>query len=211
MISPCRSHRAAPRRHRQEQTDGDSLRRHAARRSTASATTNCRNSLQPRGGDARPGTAPDPDGAGDDGAGRRPARARHQPTAAPSSACFTDRPGVLTNDFFVNPARHARWKATAENKDVFEGTLRDRKTGAPSGPPRASTSSSVRTRCCAPLPRSMHSTTRRRSSSGLRRRLDQGDERRPLRSHRLISSRSQTNKVSGPDHRARFFVITIQR
>jgi catalase-peroxidase len=42
---------------------------------------------------------------------------------------FTKRPGVLTNDFFVNLLdMGTEWKAAADAKDVFEG--RDRKTGA---------------------------------------------------------------------------------
>jgi catalase-peroxidase len=41
---------------------------------------------------------------------------------------FTDRPGALTNDFFVNLLDMAtQWKAVSDAKDVFEG--RDRKTG----------------------------------------------------------------------------------
>jgi catalase-peroxidase len=41
---------------------------------------------------------------------------------------FTDRPGTLTNDFFVNLLDMAtEWKAISESKDVFEG--RDRTTG----------------------------------------------------------------------------------
>jgi catalase-peroxidase len=41
---------------------------------------------------------------------------------------FTDRPGVLTNDFFVNLLdTGTQWKAVSEAKDVFEG--RDRNTG----------------------------------------------------------------------------------
>ena len=40
-----------------------------------------------------------------------------------------DRPGALTNDFFVNLLdMGTEWKATSDAKDVFEG--RDRKTGA---------------------------------------------------------------------------------
>jgi catalase-peroxidase len=43
---------------------------------------------------------------------------------------LTDRPGTLTNDFFVNLLdMGTQWKAVSEAKDVFEGT--DRKTGAP--------------------------------------------------------------------------------
>jgi len=42
---------------------------------------------------------------------------------------LTDRPGALTNDFFVNLLdMGTQWKAASEAKDVFEGT--DRKTGA---------------------------------------------------------------------------------
>ncbi|QJD78646.1 catalase/peroxidase HPI [Spirosoma rhododendri] len=41
---------------------------------------------------------------------------------------LTDRPEVLTNDFFVNLLdMNTSWKATADHKEVFEG--RDRKTG----------------------------------------------------------------------------------
>jgi catalase-peroxidase len=43
---------------------------------------------------------------------------------------FTDRPGELTNDFFVNLLdMGTEWKPTAEDADVFEG--RDRATGKP--------------------------------------------------------------------------------
>jgi catalase-peroxidase len=42
---------------------------------------------------------------------------------------FTERPGALTNDFFVNLLdMRTEWKPTAKGADVFEG--RDRKTGA---------------------------------------------------------------------------------
>jgi catalase-peroxidase len=42
---------------------------------------------------------------------------------------FTNRPGTLTNDFFVNLLdMDTEWKATASSADVFEG--RDRATGA---------------------------------------------------------------------------------
>ncbi|HCA78402.1 MAG TPA: catalase-peroxidase 2, partial [Bacteroidetes bacterium] len=41
---------------------------------------------------------------------------------------FTKRPETLTNDFFVNLLNmNTTWKATSEDKDVFEG--RDRATG----------------------------------------------------------------------------------
>jgi catalase-peroxidase len=42
---------------------------------------------------------------------------------------FTDKPGTLTNDFFVNLLdMKYEWKSTTDSKDTFEG--RDRKTGA---------------------------------------------------------------------------------
>lgn len=42
---------------------------------------------------------------------------------------FTDRPGVLSNDYFANLLdMGTEWKATSEMKDVYEG--RDRKNGA---------------------------------------------------------------------------------
>jgi catalase-peroxidase len=42
---------------------------------------------------------------------------------------FTERPEILTNDFFVNLLdMKYEWKATTDSKDTFEG--RDRKTGA---------------------------------------------------------------------------------
>jgi catalase-peroxidase len=43
---------------------------------------------------------------------------------------FTDRPGKLTNDFFVNLLdMSTEWKATSESEDLFEG--RDRGSGKP--------------------------------------------------------------------------------
>ncbi|HNP53252.1 MAG TPA: catalase-peroxidase, partial [Ferruginibacter sp.] len=42
---------------------------------------------------------------------------------------FTQQPGVLSNDFFVNLLDlNTSWKATSDKQDLFEG--RDRKTGA---------------------------------------------------------------------------------
>ncbi|MEO8698508.1 MAG: catalase/peroxidase HPI [Kofleriaceae bacterium] len=42
---------------------------------------------------------------------------------------FTKRPGMLTNDYFVNLLdMRVAWKATSDNQDLFEG--RDRKSGA---------------------------------------------------------------------------------
>ena len=84
---------------------------------------------------------------------------------------FTDRPGTLTNDFFVNLLdMGTEWKVSESAENVYEG--RDRVHGrSPSGPPPASTSSSVRTRSCALSPRSTPPMTRRRSSSRTSSRL----------------------------------------
>jgi len=50
-------------------------------------------------------------------------------TGGATHGVFTDRPGALTNDFFVNLLdMGTEWKATSPTKEVFEG--RDRKTGA---------------------------------------------------------------------------------
>jgi len=46
-----------------------------------------------------------------------------------SHGIFTERPGALTNDFFVNLLdMRTEWKPTSDDKNLFEG--RDRKTGA---------------------------------------------------------------------------------
>jgi catalase-peroxidase len=48
---------------------------------------------------------------------------------ASSHGVFTDRPGTLSNDFFVNLLdMGTQWKPTSDDGDVFEG--RDRKSGA---------------------------------------------------------------------------------
>ncbi len=50
-------------------------------------------------------------------------------TGGAKHGVFTDKPGALTNDFFVNLLdMSTQWKATSDEQDVFEG--RDRKTGA---------------------------------------------------------------------------------
>jgi len=49
-------------------------------------------------------------------------------TGGAKHGVFTDKPGALTNDFFVNLLdMSTQWKATSDAQDVFEG--RDRKTG----------------------------------------------------------------------------------
>jgi len=76
---------------------------------------------------------------------------------------FTSRPGVLTNDFFVNLLdMSTEWKAADASQEVFEG--RDRKTGSVKWTATRATSSSAQTPNCAPWPRSMPRTTPSRSS-----------------------------------------------
>ena len=112
----------------QEQTDvesfavleptADGFRNYLARRREAAA------------GDAaaRPGQPADADRAGDDGARRRPAGARTPTSAQSAHGVFTDRPGTLTNDFFVNLLdMGTEWKPSARHENVYEG--RDRATG----------------------------------------------------------------------------------
>ena len=49
-------------------------------------------------------------------------------TGQSAHGVFTDRPGTLTNDFFVNLLdMNTDWRPSATSQDVFEG--RDRRTG----------------------------------------------------------------------------------
>ena len=78
---------------------------------------------------------------------------------------FTDKPGVLTNDFFVNLLdMGTEWKASESAENVYEGT-RPRVGRSRSGRPPPTTWCSARTRCCGRSPRSTPRTTTRRSSS----------------------------------------------
>ena len=77
---------------------------------------------------------------------------------------LTDRPGTLTNDFFVNLLDlGTTWKATSDDAGDLRGPRRARARSR--GPAPAPTSSSARTPSCARSPRSTPATTRRRSSS----------------------------------------------
>ena len=77
---------------------------------------------------------------------------------------FTDRPGTLSNDFFVNLLdMGTEWKPTAPTDDVRRPRPQDRRAALDRA--RASTWSSARTRSCARSPRSTPAPTRRRSSS----------------------------------------------
>ena len=93
---------------------------------------------------------------------------------------FTKRPGTLTNDFFVNLLdMGTAWKPS-ESEDVFEG--RDRKTGAVKWTGTRVDlvfGSNSQLRALAEV----YAQRRREGEvrAGLRRGLDQGDERRSLR------------------------------
>ena len=78
---------------------------------------------------------------------------------------FTDKPGVLTNDFFVNLLdMGTEWKASETAENVYEG--HDRASGAAQvDRDRRTTWCSARTRCCVHWPRSTRRTTPRGSSS----------------------------------------------
>ena len=75
---------------------------------------------------------------------------------------LTQKPGVLTNDFFVNLLdMRTEWQPHAAD-GVYQG--RDRRTRNPDGPARASTSFSGRMRSSERSPRSMRLPTHSRSS-----------------------------------------------
>ena len=55
-------------------------------------------------------------------------RALNANTGQSEHGVFTNRPGTLTNDFFVNLLdMNTEWQASSASQDVFEG--RDRRTG----------------------------------------------------------------------------------
>ncbi len=76
---------------------------------------------------------------------------------------FTERPGSLTNDFFVNLLdMDTEWRKSSQGEHFYEG--RDRRTGAGQVDRHApSTSSSARTLSSEPSRKSMPATTRSRS------------------------------------------------
>ena len=125
--SRCRSRPGAPTPRRSRPTSSRS--RCSSRRPTASATTSSAGEKLP------PETLLldraymlDADRARDDGARRRHARARTPTSAESTHGVFTDRPGTLTNDFFVNLLdMGTEWKASEPAENVYEG--RDRATG----------------------------------------------------------------------------------
>ena len=76
---------------------------------------------------------------------------------------FTDKPGVLSTDFFVNLLdMNTEWKPSENAENVYEG--HDRASGALKWTATANDLSSARTRCCARWSRCMRRTTTRASS-----------------------------------------------
>ncbi len=122
----------------------------------------------PRGagrGDARrQGAAPDAERAGDDGPRRRPARPRRQ--RGPVAARRLHEAGRGPHERLLRqPARHGDHVEAdvRSGGDVRRARPHDRRAPVDRAP--AWTSSSARTRSCAPSPRSTPRPTRRRSSS----------------------------------------------
>ncbi len=100
----------------QEQTDVEALCRAGADRRRVPQLPEGQVQRRGRGSAGGQGATADTDPAGDDGAGRRHARAEYQ-LRTDQHGVFTDRPEALTNDFFVNlldmgtawkPARQTR-------------------------------------------------------------------------------------------------------
>ena len=116
----------------------------------------------------------------DDGARRRHARPRTN-AGGSKHGVFTDRPGTLNNDFFVNLLDMGTvWKTSVSGEHVYEGT--DRASGAGEvdgdrGRPR------VRLELRAACARRGLRTGRREGEvrPRLRRRVGQGHEPRPVR------------------------------
>ena len=203
MRSRCPSPRAAP-TPRPEQTDVEGF---AVLEPKADGF---RNYLQvalqraDRGAAGRPRAAAGPDGAADDGAGRRPARAGRQPRRRRSTACFTDRPGQLTNDFFVNLLdMRTGWKKVDDDGDeIFVGTDRDHRRGAVDGDAHRP---GVRLQLAAARAVGGLCLGRRGREvrQGLRRGLGQGDEPRPVRPWRKAAGPSLPGGEGGPEGRMR--------
>ena len=125
-------------------------------------------------------------------------------TGGSTHGVLTDRPSVLTTDFFVNLLDMAtEWKAASPQQDVFEGTRpRDRRGQVERDPRRSglrvelAAAGAGRGLCL----RRCFSEVRRR----FRRGLDQGYERRPLRSClRRRPQRGGHSKPDSPDLRRR--------
>ena len=119
---------------------------------------------------------------------------------------FTKQPGTLTNDFFVNLLDMSTEWQPAGDEGVYEG--RDRKTKAVEVD-RHPRRPDLRFALAAPRLRGSLCVRRRQGEvrEGLRRGVDQGDERRPLRS-RLISR--QTGNGKGGRQRPSFCISLLE-
>ena len=94
---------------------------------------------------------------------------------------FTDRPGTLSNDFFVNLlSMSTEWSKSPTIEGIYEGRDRDNRRAQMDGHPRRP---GLRFACRAPCRcRSLRSQRRGREvRQRLRRCVDQGDDPRPLR------------------------------
>ena len=106
----------------QEQTDVESFASLEPERRRLPQLSQRQAAVHGAGGSAgRSRATADADGAGNDGAGRRPARARRNVGNA-KHGVFTNRPGTLTNDFFVNLLdMGTKWTGVDGSDGVFEG------------------------------------------------------------------------------------------
>ena len=121
---------------------------------------------------------------------------------------FTKRPEALTNDFFVNLLdMGTKWQKSDKSTGILEG--RDRKTGEVkwTGDRRRS-----RLRIELPAPRPRRGLRQQRCKEsfrrGIRGRLDQGDEPRPLRSAPPRKDRSSSS-LNPPRSRNRSRRLTM--
>ena len=144
----------------QEQTDVESF---AVLEPTADGFRNyLRAGREAAAGDAaaRPGLPADADRAGDDGARRRPARARRQRRAV--DARRLHRPARDADQRLLRePARHGHGVEGRRRRPRTSTRAATARRARSSGPPPRSTSSSARTPSSARSPRSTPATTRK--------------------------------------------------
>ena len=120
-------------------------------------------------------------GSGADGSGRWPAGAGCQLPGTRSWVCCTDKPGALTNDFFVNLLdMGTEWAPSPADDGTYVG--KDRATGADEVD-RQPCRSALRVELAAAGAGRGVRRGRRQGEvrQGLRRGVDQGDGRRPVR------------------------------
>ena len=118
-----------------------------------------------RGAAHRPGPAAHPERPRDDRARRRPAGAQRELRAVPARRLH--RPSRDADQRLLRePARPGHDVDSRRPRPRRSSRVVPSARASTRGTPAASTSSSVRTPCSAPSPRSTRATTRRRSSSG---------------------------------------------